>query len=141
MRKIVIVVSLIVSVLLLSGCGKEQTLRCKANANGVDVGFNVLFKGHVIKNMDISYDMDLSMYSDVQIEAIKKQDFCSVVKKSLSQYESAFENCKQEISNKKLHVTSDLIVDKIANNELEKLSSISKAKEGLEESGYTCTIE
>ena len=139
--KFVLGVTLLASILLLTGCGKEQTLRCTATASGVDVGFNVKFKGRIITNMDITYDMDLSQYNDVQIEAIKKQDFCAVVKKSMSQYESAFENCRQEIANKKLHVASDLDVDKVTKNELEKLSSVDSAKEGLEKVGYTCTVE
>lgn len=139
--KYVLGVALFASILLLTGCGKEQTLRCKAVSSGVDVGFNVKFKGRLITNMDITYDMDLSQYNDTAIEAIRKQDFCNVVKQSMSQYESAFENCRQDISNKKLHVASDLNVDKVAKNELEKLSSVKDAKEGLEKVGYTCTIE
>ena len=141
--KLFVGVLVLFGVLLLSGCGltKEQTLLCTASQSGVDVGFNVKFKGYKIEQMDITYDMDLSKYNDIQIEAISKQDFCEVVKKSMSQYKDAFTECKQDVSNKNLHVATGLEVDKVAKSELDKFSSIDNAKEGLEKVGYSCTIK
>ena len=141
MKKRIFGVILLCALLLLTGCGKEQTLRCKATESGVDIGYNVTFKGAVITKMDLSYDMPLTAYSEAQIEQLKGQDFCEVVKSSMTQYADAFSNCTQNIKDKHLLVHTDLIVGKVAKNELSKLSSIKKSKEGLEEIGYTCTIE
>ncbi len=136
-------ISLVGVLFLLSGCGltKESKLLCKTTASGVDVQFNVDFVGKKIDGINIVYDMDLSKYNDTQIEAVGKQDFCSVVKSSMSQYKDAFMNCNQGIENKNLHVTAGLDVDKIAKNELEKFASVDDAKKSLEAVGYTCTIE
>ena len=126
--------------LLLGGCGKEKMLNCKTTTSGVDVGFNVKFTGNRIDDIDITYDMDLSSYSDIHIQAVGKQDFCKVIKSSMPQYKEAFEDCKQDITNKKLHVSAELDIDKIAKNELQKFSSVKSAKSGLEKVGYTCEI-
>ncbi len=143
LSKRILGVALVGGLFLLSGCGltKESKLLCKTTASGVDVQFNVDFVGQKISGMNIVYDMDLSKYNDTQIEAVGKQDFCSVVKTSMSQYKDAFTNCNQGIENKKLHVTASLDINKIAKNELEKFSSVEAAKEGLEAVGYTCTVE
>ncbi len=141
MKKLFLSALMVFGLLLLAGCGKEQVLRCKATESGVDVGYNVTFKGARITKMNLTYDMNLSAYSDQQIDLLRQKDFCEVVQNAMSQYKEAFENCTQSIESKNLHVYSDLNVDKITNNELEKLSSITKSKEGLEEVGYTCTIE
>ena len=96
-RRVLLGILLVFGVLLLSGCGKEKVLRCKASQSGVDIGYNVTFKGVRITAMELSYDMNLSSYNDTQIDALKTKDFCEVVKSSMSQYASAFENCTQKI--------------------------------------------
>ena len=63
---------------------------------------NCYYKGVRITKMDLTYDMDLSKYTEQQINVLKEKDFCSVVKTSMSQYADAFENCSQDISNKHL---------------------------------------
>lgn len=135
--------SLLLAVVVLStGCAsKEAKLVCKQTASGVDVTFNVDFAGKVIKNMDFSYDMDLSKYSDAQIEAIGKQDFCSRVKSSMSTFKDAFSNCNQEISSKHLNVKAELDVNKVAKDYVSKIAKPESAKAELEKVGYTCTIQ
>ena len=60
-------------VLLITGCSaKESKLTCTQTTSGVDVIFTIDFKGNVIENMDINYNMDLSKYSDAQITAVAK---------------------------------------------------------------------
>ncbi len=143
LSKRILGIALVCGLFLLSGCSltKESKLLCKTSQSGVDVQFNVDFVGKRINGINIVYDMDLSKYNDTQIEAVGKQDFCDVVKTSMSQYKDAFNNCNQAIENKKLHVTADLDVDKLAKNELEKFASVDDAKTGLEAVGYTCTVE
>lgn len=91
--------------------------------------------------MDFKYDMDLSKYSDKQIEAIEKQDYCENVKASMTEYKNAFENCSQKVEDKHLLVLSNLNVDKIAESEKDKMGSPEKTKDALEKQGFKCTIE
>ncbi len=139
-RNIILSVCLCAVLLLVTGCGRERTLVCTQTASGVDITFNVGFKGNTIKTMDFSYDMDLTSYNDAQIEAIGKQDLCTTVKNSMAQYKDAFTDCKQNIENKHLRLSSRFDVDKIAKNQLDKMTSPEKAKEDLETQGYSCTI-
>lgn len=138
-----ILLSLLLAVVVLStGCAKKDVkLVCTQTASGVDVTFNVDFSGKVITNMDFAYDMDLSNYSDAQVEAIGKQDFCSRVKSSMSTFKDAFTDCKQEISSKHLNVKAELDVDKVAKSYLNKITKPENAKAELEKVGYTCTIQ
>ncbi len=138
-----ILLSLLLAVVVIStGCAKKDVkLVCTQTASGVDVTFNVDFSGKVITNMDFAYDMDLSNYSDVQVEAIGKQDFCSRVKSSMSTFKDAFTDCKQEISSKHLNVKAELDVDKVAKSYLNKITKPESAKAELEKVGYTCTIQ
>lgn len=138
-----ILLSLLLAVVVLStGCAKKDVkLVCTQTASGVDVTFNVDFSGKVITNMDFAYDMDLSNYSDAQVEAIGKQDFCSRVKSSMSTFKDAFADCKQEISSKHLNVKAELDVDKVAKSYLNKITKPESAKAELEKVGYTCTIQ
>lgn len=142
MKKIGVVAFAVLMTLLLAGCGnKKQMLVCTQNASGVDVTFNVGFKGNMIETMDFKYDMDLAQYSDAQIEAIGKQDFCTTIKASMSEYKDAFEKCEHNVADKHLNVVAELDVNKIAKNTLDKMGSINSGKEALEAQGYTCTIK
>lgn len=140
MKKSKILVAALV-VLLTTGCGKETKLVCKQSQSGVDVTFNVGFKGNEVTSMDFKYDMDLSSYSDKQIEAIEEQDFCDIVKSSMSGYEDAFTKCDKKVENKHLLVNSELDVDKVAKDEKDKMGSPKDTKKELEKQGYKCTEE
>ena len=140
-RSIVLAVTVFALVFLVTGCGGKKTLTCTQTTSGVDITFNVGFNGNVISSMDFAYDMDLSNYSDTQIKYIEKQDFCTSVKNSMSDYRDAFTDCKQEIKDKKLNVSSTLNVDKVAKNALSKMTSAEKTKKELEGQGFKCTIK
>ena len=141
-NKIILGLSLVVSTIVLTGCvAKPAKLVCTQTTSGVDITFNVDFKGKTIKNMDFSYDMDLSKYSDAQIKAVGKQDFCTRVKNSMIGFKDAFTDCNQSIEDKHLKVASKMDIDKIAKNYLEKMTTPEAAKKQLEASGYKCTIE
>ena len=93
------------------------------------------------KGSPVEDNMDLSKYSDAQIEAIGKQDFCSRVKSSMSTFKDAFSNCNQEISSKHLNVKAELDVNKVAKDYVSKIAKPESAKAELEKVGYTCTIQ
>ena len=141
MKKTVIFVLSVFMIICLSACGKKtQKLVCTQNVDGVDRTINVVFEGDKVKTMDFSYTSDLSEYTDEQLEVIKKQDYCTSIKNAMSDYSEAFSNCKNNIEDKKLSITANLDVSKIAKSTLDKMTSIESSKESLEASGYTCTI-
>lgn len=142
MKKSKILLTLVLSVVLLTGCAKKDAkLTCTQTSSGVDIEFNVGFKGNTIQTMDFNYDMDLSSYTDTQIEAIGKQDFCTTVKNYMSSFKDAFSNCDQDIVDKHLKVNSVLDVNKITKSYFEKISSPTSAKKELEAEGYKCVIK
>ena len=142
MKKMVLCfVVLFGGVLLLTGCGLNSRLECTQESSGVNITYNIDFSGNKIKSMDFGYDMDLSKFTDTQISMVEKQDFCSTVSSSMTQYKDAFKDCKQSIKNKHLSVTAAFEVDKIAKTELDKMSSPKATKKELEKSGYTCKLK
>ena len=138
---IVLAVTVLAVVFLVTGCGKKETLTCTQKTSGVDITFNVGFNGSVITSMDFAYDMDLSSYSDTTVKYLEKRDWCSTVKSSMSEYKDAFTDCKSEIKDKKLNVSSTLDVDKVAKSALGKMKTARAAKKELEAQGYSCTIK
>ena len=141
MKKCLFLVTIIAFSLVVTGCGATKKLVCKQKASGVDITFNVGFEGNKIKDMDFSYDMDLSSYSDTQITMIEKQDFCKLVKSSMDDYKDAFTDCKQKVADKHLRVDSVLDANKISKNAEKIMTSPEKAKKELEKTGYTCKIK
>ena len=123
----------------------KAELDCKQQVTesglAVDIDFNVDFVNNIIKDIDFTYDMDLSSYNDQQVEAVSNTDLCTVVKDAMPTYKDAFTDCKQRVENKHILIESELDIDKIAKNQLEKMSKPEAAKEELEKEGYTCTIE
>ena len=138
---LMIVVTVLLVSVVTTGCGVSKKLVCKQKASGVNITFNVGFEGNNIKDMDFSYDMNLSGYSDASIDMIKKQDFCKLVKSSMDDYKDAFTDCKQKISAKHLKVNSVLDAKKISKNASKSMTSPEKAKKELEKNGYTCEIK
>lgn len=137
-----IVSMLLAVVILLTGCSaKTSKLVCTQSVSGVDIEFNIGFKGKIIDTMDFNYDMDLSKYTDTQISAIEKQDYCTIVKNAMSTYKEAFTDCKKEVVDKHLRVYSVLDIDKLTSSVLDKMTSDKAAKEELEKQGFTCTIK
>lgn len=139
-KNFVLVGVLAVSAILFTGCSaKETNLVCSLDSSGVNVEFDIKFKGDDVESMNLNYDMNLESYSDLQIEAVGAKDFCSVVMNSMKDYKEAFSNCKQEIVNKHLQVKSEFDIEKLSSDVQKGLKSPVKAKEAFEASGYTCT--
>ena len=144
MKKVFTLLTIIGIVLLMSACGKKDKIKyinCTYADERTTLYYNIGFNEDVIEEMGLKFDMTLEDYNDSQINAVSEQDYCEVLKKSMPQYKDAFDNCKQKIENKHLLVTSDLIVDKIAASQKDKMGSIEATKDALEQSGYTCEIK
>ena len=144
MKKGLLLSCVIAAVLLLAtACGGESKLKCTANVSGVDVNYNVGFKGNVIDTMDFQYTMDLSNYDDSYMSLFEDQDFCSEIKAgdNMKDYKDAFKDCTKKIEDKKLIVNASFDVNKIAKNLLDKIQSPESAKKELESQSFTCTTE
>ena len=126
---------------LLTGCDNKTILKCTMNSNGVDTNFNIGFNGNKIEKMDLQYLMDLTNYSDSQIDVLKDQDFCIGLKSDMEEFKEAFANCNQKLEDKKLNIVADFDVNKISSSQLSKMQTPENAKKDLENSGYKCTIE
>jgi len=138
MKKILSLVLVLGAVLCLAGCGnKPATLTCTQKVSTVDVELVSNFVGNKINAMSMKYEMDLSKYSDTMITSIGKQDFCSTVKRAMSQF--TLVDCKQSIENKIMVVTSGIDVSKISSKDL--TGSPAATKKALEQQGYTCTLK
>ena len=129
--------------LMLTGCGSssDKTLDCNTTSGGVTAQLKLGYKGNKVNDFKVNYSMDLSQYSDAQIDALKSQDFCSVVSSAFGEYGMGFSGCKQDISNKKLSVNTNIDLNKLDSDVVSGLSNIDDAKTGFELSGYTCTIK
>ena len=141
MKKAGLVLTVALMTLLISGCGKTQKLSCVQSPEGVNIEFNIGFKGKTIQTMDFNYDYDISALSDNDKESVKKQDFCVQVKEAMKDYKDAFTNCKSNVVKDHLTVSAILDINKIAKNALQKMTSIENAKTELEKQGYSCTIK
>lgn len=119
----------------LVGCGSSSSkLSCTINQGGADITLNANFNGDKVDAMSLKYDMDLSSYSDAQVKILEKQDFCKSIKSSMYQFELS--NCKQDLSNKQLKVTSDIDVTKMDSSDL--TGSPDATKKALEKMGFSC---
>ena len=117
-----------------------KRLVCSQKVQTVDVNMIADFESETLTYLGLEYKMDLSEYSSAQIDAIKKQDMCSTVAKTMQSYTYAFTNCKQSVTNKTLLITADFDLDKLTGSDLSDKDSIDTAKSELEKQNYSCTI-
>ena len=143
MKRIMIGGLLICLMFALTGCGGNdvKTLVCTQSASGIDIELTTEFMGKKVNSMKMNYTMDISSYNETPIEAIKSKDFCTLVKGSMTGYENAFNNCKQNVANGKLLINADFDIDKITDSSIKEEGTYEEAKEGFEKTGYTCIIK
>ena len=121
MKKVVLF-SALLTVLFLTACGSSKTkVVCNQKVSIVDVDMIMEFEKETLSAMGLKYTMDLSSYSDDQINQVKSQNLCSSVQAAMGTYASAFTNCKQEMSGKNLVITADFILDKLQDRDLASL--------------------
>lgn len=138
MKKLLSVFAFLGVIFCLTGCGnKPSTLTCSQKISGVDATITANFVGKEVKAMKLDYSMDLSKYSDTQIKAIEKQDFCTSVQRAISQF--TLVDCSQSVENKVLLVKSGIDLSKMSNSDL--VGSPEATKTSLEKSGFTCELK
>ena len=129
----------ILCLLFTTGCDNKTIVKCETKVNDATKNYNISFIGNKINSIDL--EIDLSGYSNEQIDAIKDQDLCSDLKSEVEEIKDALSDCKQTIEEKKLSINATFDVNKIPGNQLNKMYSPENAKKDLENSGYKCTIE
>ncbi len=143
--KKVLLFGIMFAVVFLTGCQKTTRLVCSQSvtSSGLEVSVDMIadFGEEELVYLGLEYGMDLSAYTDAQVDLINKQDMCSSVKANMSSYAEAFTNCKQSVSNKKLKITADFDLDKLMNSGLSRKTNADEAKTVLEKQGYTCVIK
>ena len=136
--KILLTVTLLAFGLLLSGCGNKTTLTCGLTQQGVGVEMKLGYDSDKIESFLVEYSMDLSEYTDTQINLLKDQDFCSRIASSFGSYGMAFTGCKQEVKNKELRIYTDVDLKKLDSDALDEVKTVEAARLSLETSGYIC---
>ena len=141
MKKLLYGALTLVFALVLTGCGNREKVVCEQKSTSYTTQLVTEVEKDTIRGMSMKMEMDLSAYSDAQMEQVAKQDFCTLVKSYLSTYSEALENCKQDVSRKILTITSDINVNKITDQELQLNKTSKEVKEYFEKQGYTCEIK
>ena len=134
---------LLILILFLVGCSKGPTKELVCNQELGEFNFSLMMKFDNIKIKDINFECtsDISKYNEIQVKAINEKDFCSIVKETMKGYENSFIDCKQDISNNHLLISSKLDINLITNKRIKKIGDIEDGKKVLENEGYTCMIK
>ena len=122
--------SILFITLIITGCSNTQKLVCSQKIQNIDVNMTGEFEGDKLLRLELKYIMDLSQYTDVQINDIKSQDMCAIVKASMATYADSFTNCKQKLDKKNLIITGDI----------KKEANVEEFKSGLEKLNYSCVV-
>lgn len=139
-KKILLGVALLTSPLLLTGCGKKQTLECtmEQSTSGItgSVVSTVVYKGKTMTEGKIVYDFDYSgiISSDSQLEILKSQKYCDNMVPAMREADpdlvDGIKDCNEKWNGKKLVVTINL--DAKALSKKDNFKGIDKAKEEFE---------
>ena len=142
MKKSLLTLGIVLTSLLLTGCGKEQKMVCNQKKDLVDINMLVNYKDSKLFYLGLEYKIDLSGYTEEEIQRVNAVNMCSVVKDEFdnNSFGDAFTNCKQNLESNVLKITADFDLAKMDSDELSK-ETIEDAKAGLEKQGYTCTIK
>ena len=137
MRKVVLFGVLVIA-LFMTGCSKKKELVCSQSMTNVDIKMILGYEDDKLSSMEFREVVNLSTYSDNDIDKLRSQDLCSLAKQSVGQMAEAFINCKQKISGKELILTGEFELEKIPNSEVGINKSMDEAKEYFEQKGLKC---
>ena len=117
-KKLLLGIALLSTPLLLTGCGKKQTLECtmEQSSGGVtgNVKSTVVYKGKTMTEGKIVYYFDYSgiISSDTQLDILKSQKYCDAMLPAMKQadpdLEDGIKDCKESWDGNKLTVTINL---------------------------------
>ena len=127
--KILLVVALLTVGLLLTGCGNKKTLECKATQSNMETKMIVNFESNKLAGITVEY---------LAPEDLLPTSVCESAK---STFVMPVKDCKQNNVGENAKVSIIVDISKLDEEDKEDMNDIEAAKEGLEESGYTCTIK
>ena len=149
MKKLLLLVSFC-GIIFLSGCspkdifsksekGHVKYLVCNGTLSSLDTTVKLGYDSSLstVVSAHVQYVMDISKYSQVQKDALKKTNMCS------SLDSSKFENCETTFTDDKMTVNTDMNVEEMRKEEFQNkkvaLDTIKKAYE--QKMKGKCTIE
>ena len=137
MKKVVLLSALVIA-LFTTGCSSKKELVCTQALQGVSVDMILGYENDKLLSLGFKEEIDLSSYSDSDIDAVMAQDYCPIAKQSIGQLADAFINCKQSKSGKKLILTGEFDIEKIPTTEENITKSMDEAAKELEKQGFSC---
>ena len=141
MKKVLVVFLMLNVIVLLTGCGNKKELVCSTSSAGVTASFNMKYNSNKFESFKISYNIDLSKFTDEKASQYKNAKLCSTIAASMS-WGSAFTGCNQKLlENNKISVNTNVDISKISDNDLDELNDIEKAKKSFESKGFECKIK
>ena len=104
---------LLVVVLFITGCSNNRKLNCTGSVNMFDTKVEVVYntKKMNIKSAKGVYALDLSEYTDEQVEKLRKSDMCD----SLKNY--PIEKCKVEFKDERMILKANFKADVMNEND------------------------
>jgi len=147
MKKRILIISLIICSLLLTGCGininktgeatnKEKILECKKTTNGT-LTFNTIMDYHyvdgLINKVVITYDYDLSGYTEESRKLFADSKLCTnaSIKNTLG-----MNDCTE-----RLNGTSYIVTGTATKLKSQVKETLVEAKTALEKDNWTCIIK
>ncbi len=144
MKKVVLAVALLSTPLLLTGCGKKQTLNCSMEDNGSKVEANLTYADKKFSNGKLTMVMDYSkmdMVDDEMLKQLKETKMCDEmmdISEDDEDLAKSFDKCTEKWDDKKLTIT---ITIKKSLGDSKDYGTIEDAKKVIEKEGYTCKIK
>lgn len=147
-NKIIVSILLLISSLLLTGCGSEKTLDCSLDKEGNfnKVETTLVYKNDKIKSGETVYTFDYSseINNSDQLEVLKEQKFCPSMMKSMkeadSSFKDAFQACSESWEDGILKITITFNPDEL--NKKDNFKGIDTAKKAFEnDNKMKCTIK
>ncbi len=125
--------------LLCTGCGDKKaagsknTLECTTNIQGLKSVMIYEVVDNKVANVKMESYIDLSQYTEEQIDTVRNEDFCPQLDSS------KYENCKSSVSGKQYILKADY---KLSEEEKIENVTINELKEKIEsDESFTCVIK
>ena len=147
MKKVALLVTVLFIPLLLTGCGKKQTLTCTQNIMGIaDMEISLYYSGGKPTGgqykYTITYDYGAMGATDEEIEEAKKESMCDSYTKDSDESDDeivkAFGKCTEKWDGSKITLTINL-EKKLG--DIDGYKTIDDAKASLEKDGAKCEIK
>ena len=139
MKKATTLFLLLIISILLTGCGKTQTLKCSMVISGLNQDLELVYNsaGTKLKSAKYIYKLDLRNLTEEEQQTMLDVDYCNQIDKT------NINSCTTEDTTYGMNIILDLETNGFIEKEFgEERIDIEKAKENYEVNvGAVCTIE